>query len=332
MMQRRVGLGILGVSFEITAEIFMRDQSLMSQDAVLGGDNPAPLHSLVLGGLGGLQQRFETGDEAAKLEALQGAIAYGDEAIGLLSHALTAESLQVRGAAYGLLKQIGSEAAIGAAGSGIPLKVGDRIYGVYRSNLSYGDDWCSIHSEINEEWQHEEYPLYRSETDISGNNFFYITDDQKENQYGYEDAEYFPELAAFSLSQSEAKELAEEEYKQAFFSMNVEFGMIERDLDFDDDEDLDKAEEDIETATGKRVDEAVARFDIAAWCERNGVEFVRQDDEEVWDVHDRLLKQLHDQQREDLLYDIWPQLGYDALAFVHEYEIDRPCYLRLAKA
>jgi hypothetical protein len=312
-------LGILGVSFESLPLKFMLDQSSMSQDAVLGGDNPAPLHSLVLGGLGGLQQRFETGDEAAKLAALQGAIAFGDEAIGLLSQALTAESLQVRAVAYALLKQMGSEVAIVAAGVGIPLKVGDRIYGVYESIVSYGDDWYYISSAIDEEDYHEEYPLYHSASDANGAEYCYVTDAAKENQRSYYGEE--PKLWSLHVNQAEAENLVEKVYKQRFFTLTIEFGMINRDYHYDYDE---EDEEDMEFET-------VARFDMVAWCERYGVEFSQQDDEEEWNAQDRLLKQLHDQKREDLLYDIWPQLGYRPLAFVHEYEIDRPCYLKLTK-
>jgi hypothetical protein len=306
-------LGILGVSFESLPLKFMLDQSSMSQDAVLGGDNPAPLHSLVLGGLGGLQQRFETGDEAAKLAALQGAIAFGDEAIGLLSQALTAESLQVRAVAYALLKQMGSEVAIVAAGVGIPLKVGDRIYAAYRSALSYGDDFYTINDSISD-WYLEECPLYRSKTDENSNQVSYITDDKNAKPRYYDDEGFFPVLLQFFLEQPGAEALSIREYKQAFLTMGVDFWEIARDFDEDDEE------------VGY-----VSRINIADWCDRHSIEFAQEEHEDSFDAENRLLNLLLDQEAADLLYDIWPQLGHGALAFVHEYEIDRPCYLCLTK-
>jgi hypothetical protein len=300
----------------------MMNEPLMSQDAVLGGDNPAPLHGLVLGGLGGLQQRFETGDETAKLAALVGAISFGDEAIALLSHALAAESLQVRAAAYGLLKQIGSEAAIVAAGVGIPLKVGDRIYGVYRSSISYGDDWYYIDSSINDSWKGFEDAFYSAVYDAE-DKCFYVTDEPKkilyhvhdeeqdlhyyeEEIYGYDDETYTPKLASYHLNHADALIQTECEFKQAFSSVARRFLEIDRN-DYPDD------------------------FDIPRWCQQHNIKFSPKRDEGSWYAQAQLLEELYKQGEINLLYELWPQFGYDPLAFVHEHTIKRPCYLKLTK-
>jgi hypothetical protein len=302
----------------------MLNNNAQSQDAVLGGDRPAPIDSLVLGGLSGLQQQFDTKDIAVQIAALVNAVDFGDEAIALLIQGLNSEMLQLRGIAYNLLKQIGSPAAIAAAGEGVPLKVGDRIYAAYRSSISYGDDWYSINASIDEEWQHEEYPLYRPATDTQGTSFFYITDDREENKHDVYDEGYYPELLALYLMQVDAESKVEKKYKQAFLDMSVNFNEIERDWDdFDQDNEDDDQDENSHYARN---------FDIAAWCDRHGVAFAFDEREDVWEVQDQLLNFLYEEEEVDLLYDIWPQVGYEPLAFVHEYVIDRPCYLRMTAA
>jgi hypothetical protein len=301
----------------------MLNETSRSYDAVLGGDRPAPFGGLVLGGLVGLQQQFETKDIAVQMAALVNAVDFGDDAIALLLQGLDSEVLQIRGIAYNLLKQVGSPAAIAAAGEGVPLKVGDRIYAAYRSSLSYGDDWYSIRASIDEEWHHEESPLYRPATDTQGISFFYITDDREENKRDIYDEGYYPELLALYLMKADAERKAEEKYKQEFLNMSVGFNEIERywdDFENDDVEDLD--EEAYEHADARN-------FDVAAWCDQHGVAFVFEEHEEVWEAKNRLLDFLYKEEKVDLLYNIWPQVGFEPLAFVHEYVIDRPCYLRM---
>jgi hypothetical protein len=303
----------------------MPNETSESHDAVLGGDRPAPLTGLVLGGLSGLQQQFGTQDIGVQIAALVNAVDFGDEAISLLLQGLNSEVLQIRGIAYDLLKQIGSPAAIAAAGEGVPLKVGDRVYAVYRSSLSYGDDWYSINGSINE-WYLEYHPIYRLSKDSAGQDFVYITDEQikreynfNEDDYDYDEFEYCPQILQFFLVQSAAKAFAEKEHKQEFFNMSAEFIMIERDVDYEEDE---------EDGSRRYI---VGRINLEDWCRHNRIEFSRRENEDLWYAESRLLKQLKDQKQADLLYDLWSQIGYEPLVFVHEYTIDRPCYLRLSK-
>jgi hypothetical protein len=239
----------------------MDTNNSLSQDAILGGNRPAPRTSLVLGGLAGLHQQFNTGDRLAQLEALSAAVSFGDEAIALLSQGLSSELLPVRAAAYELLQQLGSEAAIAAAGLGIPLKIGDRIYAVYLSSVSYGDDFYYIDSSI-DEYYSEDYPIYKTVKDNVGQEFFCITEAPAtaydDPTYAYDDN---PKLLKFFLGRIEADALAEESYKKAFFSLDGEMGRLDR----------NDAEE----------------VDLEEWCDRHGVEFSHRENEEYWDTETR---------------------------------------------
>jgi hypothetical protein len=299
----------------------MSNETSQSYDAVLGGDRPAPFGGLVLGGLVGLQQQFETKDITAQMAALINAVDFGDGAISLLLQGLDSEVLQIRCVAYNLLKQIGSSAAIEAAGEGIPLRVGDRIYGVYRSTIIDDDYWYSIHASIDEDFYHEGFPLYRSATDNKGASFFYITDDREENQRDIYDEYYYPELLTFYLMEVDAERKVEEKYKQIFLNMSVRFDEIKRQWDDFENDNVDDLNDDAYANTDSR------NFDVAAWCDCHGVEFAFEKQEAVWEAKNRLLKLLYRDKKVDLLYNIWPQLGFKPLAFVHEYVIDRPCYL-----
>jgi hypothetical protein len=298
----------------------MPNETSQSQDAVLGGDCPAPLAGLVLGGLSGLQQQFGAQDIGVQIAALVNAVDFGDEAISLLLQGLNSEVLQIRGIAYDLLKQIGSPAAIAAAGEGVPLKVGDRIYGVYRSRISYGDDWYSIDTSVYEGWEEQDNPIYRYVVRNMDTEFFYITDDPDNDSDSYyynndegsydnedytNDDDYFADLLKFYTIQIEAKERAEKEFKQELLSRSARFNEIYHDHYPDN-------------------------LELVRWCKRNGIEFSPVTTDGTVDESARLLDLLKQKRKPDLMYDLWSHLEYTPLAFVHEHVIDRPCYLRMA--
>ena len=80
-------------------------------DLVLGGHNPPPTDSLVLGGIEGVKKRLDSDDVEAKITALKDAIAFEDEGIDLVIDALEDESEIVQSKAYLLLKKQSSTRA-----------------------------------------------------------------------------------------------------------------------------------------------------------------------------------------------------------------------------
>ena len=78
-------------------------------DVVLGGENPAPVTGVVLGGIEGVKRRLESEIVDVKIKALNDALDYGDEGLDLVFKALENDSLQVQGFASRLLKESGGE-------------------------------------------------------------------------------------------------------------------------------------------------------------------------------------------------------------------------------
>ncbi|MBW4694057.1 MAG: hypothetical protein KME27_20110 [Lyngbya sp. HA4199-MV5] len=276
-----------------------------NHDLVLGGQLPSPVSGAVLGGIAGLNRRFEQGNVIQKLVTLVQAAQYED-GLSLLYQALEHENLLVRAEAYTQLKAIAFASSVPSSfvaspilNRGIPLRVGDRIYAVYQSSVSYGDDWYYIHANI-AEWYHEDYPLYHTSQDTTGSRFEYMFDTPHNN---YEE----PSLIAYFFDQTAADARAETAYLKKFEQFNCNICDVSPDGEPEE-------------------------FDLNIWVESNAVivEDVLKDWEDSdWTYQARVLTSLHNQKRYDLLREIWQPLGYHPLAFVHEYVIDHPCYLRL---
>jgi hypothetical protein len=79
-------------------------------DAILGGQNPPPVNAAVLGGLAGAKQHWERKSIAERLQALNNAVAYGDDGIDLALRALSDRDLRVRRLAKRLLRDRFGEA------------------------------------------------------------------------------------------------------------------------------------------------------------------------------------------------------------------------------
>ncbi|MEG4270428.1 MULTISPECIES: formylglycine-generating enzyme family protein [unclassified Microcoleus] len=73
-------------------------------DAVLGGQNPPPLGAAVLGGIPGVKSRLASPIVEVKISALSEALRHGRAGLDLIIGALQDESMQVKFAAYSLLK------------------------------------------------------------------------------------------------------------------------------------------------------------------------------------------------------------------------------------
>lgn len=73
-------------------------------DAVLGNTNPSLFYGAVLGGVEGIKQRLASSVVEVRTATLPDALKYGEIGLELVLQALQDESIQVRSAAYALLK------------------------------------------------------------------------------------------------------------------------------------------------------------------------------------------------------------------------------------
>ncbi|MEG3850109.1 formylglycine-generating enzyme family protein [Microcoleus sp. herbarium19] len=73
-------------------------------DAVKGGQNSIPVNAAVLGGIPGVKSRLASPDVEVRIAALSEALKYGEAGLDLIIGALHDESMQVKLAAYSLLK------------------------------------------------------------------------------------------------------------------------------------------------------------------------------------------------------------------------------------
>ena len=73
-------------------------------DAVLGGQNSIPVNAAVLGGLPGVKSRLASPIVEVRIAALSEALKYGEVGLDVIIQALHDESMQVKFAAYSLLK------------------------------------------------------------------------------------------------------------------------------------------------------------------------------------------------------------------------------------
>lgn len=151
-------------------------------DAVLGGEAPPPFTGAILGGIEGLYQRFASVLEQARLDALADALKYGNEGVDILVKALKDASLQVRVNAYKILKQ--SNQALEETSKGIRLNIGDKIYCVYLSSLSYGDDWYYLSDAIHH-IDNEDEDYYDDEKESEQNLFYKPQLDDKDGYLHY---------------------------------------------------------------------------------------------------------------------------------------------------
>jgi hypothetical protein len=82
----------------------MADINPRESDLVLGGQNPPPVDGAILGGFAGVKQRLESESIAERIQALNNAIAYGDDGIDLALRSLTDPVRKVKKLARTLLK------------------------------------------------------------------------------------------------------------------------------------------------------------------------------------------------------------------------------------
>jgi formylglycine-generating enzyme required for sulfatase activity len=78
-------------------------------DAILGGQNSTPLDAAVLGGIAGVNSRLASPTLEVRIAALSEALKYGDAGLDLIMGALQDKSVELKLAAYSLLKDRNDE-------------------------------------------------------------------------------------------------------------------------------------------------------------------------------------------------------------------------------
>ena len=73
-------------------------------DAILGGQNPQPIDTLVLGGLEGIKNRLASKDKPIQISALQAALDYEDKGLDLLVEIWKNDSNELKWDAFSLLR------------------------------------------------------------------------------------------------------------------------------------------------------------------------------------------------------------------------------------
>jgi hypothetical protein len=95
-------MGIITITS--SRSIPMPEPNPQESDAILGGQNLPPSDGSILGGLAGVKQRLTSGSIAQRLQALNNAIQYGNDAIDLAIDALTNDAEAVRRLAKKILR------------------------------------------------------------------------------------------------------------------------------------------------------------------------------------------------------------------------------------
>ncbi|BAU15491.1 pentapeptide repeat protein [Leptolyngbya sp. NIES-3755] len=276
-------------------------------DAILGGQASLSTNSAILGGIDGLKARFKRVNLEHKQSILSEAIRYGEKGLDFLWQSLEDEDLRIRSHSYFLLKSAKIDAP--ELEMGIPLRIGDLLYGVYQSAVVYrGNYRYSINCLIDENGMYrEEYPCYYFGKTANGKASEYISDAPEDNRLYSDDACNYPSFVGYFVD----RDVAEEAAKVAFID---KFKQLECDID------------DIVWNTVRNTNilswwEALAPLDAMLLGRFEG---------RAWEDISYTLKALREKQRFDLLPGLWNEMGISPLAFVHEYVIDRNCYLRLS--
>lgn len=266
-----------------------------------------------------LKKRFEQADIEQKQSILTEAQS-GEKGLELLWHALENDNLSVRSHAYSLFKSAGINSS--ALELGIPLKVGDRIYGVYQSCVQYNEE-CEYPRYYIRHYvdSRNEFPFYRPDITENGEAFEYVSDapehSPKHNDFGFCNSR----LICYCVEKARAEGIAKVAYIDKFKSLPC--GIIDlTDYPIDEFEENDQVlkawakAHDIQIAEG--IDKVASTH--PTW-NRSG----------AWQYYLCLLTSLHQQKQFNLLRELWELSKRRPLGFVQEYIIDRDCYLRLSE-
>jgi hypothetical protein len=282
-------------------------------------------------GVEGQKARFEQADAKQKCSMLAEAVQYGEEGLLLLWHGLKDADLKVRSQAYLLLKAVDVKSP--ELGSGIPLRVGDRIYGVYQSCVERNSEDMGPSYYIRHFVDgHREFPFYREGKTKNGKFFEYVSDAPK-HQPSHSDFGFcHPRLICYCFEQAVAEEAAKVAYCDKLNKLPCSIdelteysigGLTEYSIDELTDDILVEMEADSVDLKVKALAEA---HDVKLVVEV----YENPNTDSDWAYYHCLLLSLQQQQQFDLLRELWELLKFRPLGFVHKHIIDRNCYLELS--
>lgn len=263
---------------------------------------------------------FNLSEREQKLAALVESTKHNKESIPRLYSGLGDEDLAVRSFAYDQLILSGEKS--NELERGIPLIRGDLIYAVCQSGVEWGSDWYYIHHPHDVVVRQASHRTYHTKEDSNGNVFECLSDAPEDKlpkiQTGVYAVTSPAYLFAYCINETTAQAKKEEAYIKAFSELPCSI---------------------ISIYNYKQCE--YEKFNLKDWVEAN--EVVIEDHFRVgvlddWDKRNHLkikyyttaiLRSLHEQKRFTLLRDIWERIGYEPMAYIQEYRVDRPCYLQI---
>lgn len=286
-----------------------------ARDLVMGGVGPPPVNGVVLGGVAGLKARFEQADIEQKRSILSETVQYGEKGLALLWRGLEDGDLKVRSQAYFLLKSAGVNSP--KLEPGIPLRVGDRICGVYQSCVQYNEESLYPRYYIRH-WveNHERFPFYRSDpARLTNGKIFEYVSDAPEYHPSYSVFGFcHPRLVCYCIEQTAAAESAKVAYNEKFRNLPCS----------------------VDELTNYPIGEfELNSVDLKAWVKAHDIklsaEMPKNPSNADWEYYRCVLRSLQQQEQFDLLRELWELSKRRPLGLVHEYVIDRNCYLSFSK-
>lgn len=124
-------------------------------DVVLGGENPAPVTGVVLGGIEGVKRRLKSENVDVRIKALDDALDYGDEGLDLVIEGLGDLSEEVNNKVISILRESGDKGK--------------------RALLDF-DPWLVFTTFDNDKWQDTEEFSYSKRINKIDNTIYFIND------------------------------------------------------------------------------------------------------------------------------------------------------------
>ncbi|MBL1178702.1 GUN4 N-terminal ARM-like repeat domain-containing protein [Pantanalinema sp. GBBB05] len=175
-------------------------------DGVLGGQVSPPINSVILGGIEGLQQQLTMASPEQQSQLLATALNYGEAGIDLLITTLNSDPvLSVRATAYQLLQSVDSAKVEAAIANGILVNPGDPIYSVYKSAISFDDEYFHLETDFFEEYESFESSLQNLGWQEMGYESY--EDCYEDHLYDYQS--YVPQRHSRHISRAEAENAAD---------------------------------------------------------------------------------------------------------------------------
>lgn len=192
-----------------------------------------------------LRQRFAIATLAQKAELLTEAMNADDMGVDLLIEALHDEALTIRATAYKLLQSVSVEKAQHAIADGILVNPGDRIYSVYKSAISYNDEFYKFETTV---WDRStDLEEAFKDEDLNWQEMGYDSYEDFYADYKEEYESHTPQRIFRSVDRSEAKSVAQRIHQHELLDWHI--------LDFN-------------IPPRKNLN-----FNLEAWCKANNIPY-----------------------------------------------------------